>query len=217
MPASPGDKLCSPQAFLFSSAAKKPYLFRRTNLRDNSHFTAQSGDTTTSNSILNQSITSLLHHQLSMAKPQRAATTDAAAPPSKKKKISHHLPTDWTNMRPRKGGKRRQRFDELYKSLPRSANVIDSNSMVSDILGDTKEQLKGYINERCPGSSELVDALFWIAEHHPEHLRTKELCETLESVTLIGADINSLFSKVRDPTGSRKQSMTLYDLLGTTE
>lgn len=146
-----------------------------------------------------------------MAKPQPAAT-DAAAPPSKRKKISDDLPTDWTNMRPRKGGKRRQRFDELYKSLPRTANVIDSNSMVSDILGDTREQLKGYITERCPGSSELVDALFWIAEHHPEHLRTKELCETLESVTLIGADINSLFSKEKDPTGSRKRSMTLYDL-----
>ena len=116
-------------------------------------------------------------------------------------------------MRPRKGGKRRQRFDDLFsKHLPRSANVIDSNSMVSDIRGETREQLKAYITERCPGSSELVEAFFWIAEHHPEQLRTKELCETLESVTLIGADINSLFSKDKDPRSSRKRSMTLYDL-----
>jgi len=46
----------------------------------------------------------------------------------------------------------------------------------------------------------------------PQHLRTKELCETLESVTLIGADINALLNKENDPTGKRKRSMTIYDL-----
>ena len=123
------------------------------------------------------------------------------------------LPTDWTRMPRRKGGKRRQRFEDLFaKHLPRSANVIDSNSMVNDIQGEPLEHLKAYIRERCPGSLELVDALFWVAENYPQQLRTKELCETLESVTLIGADINALLSKECDPMGSRKQSMTIFDL-----
>ena len=103
---------------------------------------------------------------------------------SKDKRKLSDLPTDWTNMRPRKGGKRRQRFDDLFsKHLPRSANVIDSNSMVNSIQGEPRQHLKVYVSARCPGSLELVDALFWVAEQYPQQLRTKELCETLESVT----------------------------------
>ena len=140
-----------------------------------------------------------------------------APPPSspsnrEKKRKFPDLPTDWTNMRLRKGGKRRQRFDDLFNHLPRSANVIDSNSMVSSIQGELRQNLSAYVSERCPGSLELVDALFWIAEQYPQQLRTKELCETLESVTLTGADINALLSKNKDPTGSRKRSMTILDL-----
>lgn len=122
------------------------------------------------------------------------------------------LPTDWTNVPQRKGGKRRQRFDELFAALPRSANVIDSNSMVNDLPDEFKQQLKAYIIERCPGSAEIADILFWVAEHFPQELRSKEMCETMESVTLIGADINSLLSKQQDPTGTRRENMTIYDL-----
>ena len=139
-------------------------------------------------------------------------TLPPSSPSKEKKRKLPDLPTDWTNMRPRKGGKRRQRFDDLFKSLPRSANVIDSNSMVSSIQGELRQNLRAYVSERCPGSLELVDALFWIAEQYPQQLRTKELCETLESVTLIGADINALLSKDNDPTGTRKRSMTIFDL-----
>jgi hypothetical protein len=128
------------------------------------------------------------------------------------KRKATDLPTDWTNIPPRKGGKRRRRFDELFSSLPRSANVIDSNSMISDLPDEMKQHLRAYIIDRCPGSAEIADMLFWIAEQFPQHLRTKELCETLESVTLIGADINSLLSKNNDPTGSRKKNMTIFDL-----
>lgn len=131
---------------------------------------------------------------------------------SKRKSAAADLPTDWTNMRPRRGGKRRQRFDGLFASLPRSANVIDSNSMVNDLSHESKQQLRSYIIERCTGSTEIADMLFWIAEQFPQQLRTKELCETLESVTLIGADINSLLSKEKDPTGNRRNNMTIYDL-----
>lgn len=139
-------------------------------------------------------------------------TPPSLSPSNNKRKMSD-LPTDWTNMRPRKGGKRRQRFDDLFsKHLPRSANVIDSNSMVNSIQGGPRQHLKSYVSERCPGSLELVDTLFWVAEHYPQQLRTKELCETLESVTLIGADINALLSKENDPTGNRKRSMTIFDL-----
>jgi len=139
-------------------------------------------------------------------------TPPSSSQSNNKRKMSD-LPTGWTNMRPRKGGKRRQRFDDLFsKHLPRSANVIDSNSMVNDIQGEPRHLLKAYVTERCPGSLELVDALFWVAEHYPQQLRTKELCETLESVTLIGADINALLSKENDPSGDRKRSMTIFDL-----
>jgi hypothetical protein len=151
------------------------------------------------------------HHTFTM---DQSPPSSKSSSPSKdgKRKVSD-VPTDWTHIRPRKGGKRRQRFDDLFsKHLPRSANVIDSNSMVSDIQDGPRQHLKAYVSGRCPGSLELVDALFWVAEHHPQQLRTKELCETLESVTLIGADINALLSKENDPTGNRKRSMTIFDL-----
>ena len=128
------------------------------------------------------------------------------------KRKASDLPTDWTNMQKRKGGKRRQRFDELFSALPRSANVIDSNSMVDDLPDEFKQQLKAYIIERCPGSAEIADVLFWVAEQFPQQLRSKEMCETVESVTLIGADINSRLSKQHDPTGARRENMTIYDL-----
>ena len=132
---------------------------------------------------------------------------------SKRKAAEANLPTHCASLvRRRKGGKRRQRFHELFSTLPRSANVIDSNSMVNDLPDDSKQQLKTYIIERCPGSAEIVDILFWVAEQFPQQLRTKELCETLESVTLIGADINSLLSKEKDPNGDRRETMAIYDL-----
>lgn len=107
----------------------------------------------------------------------------------------------------RKGRKRRRRFDELFEGLPRSANAICSNSMVNDLEDGTKELIREYIIERCPGSAEIADALFWVAETHPKELRTKELIETIEAVTLIGASINVLLDSTQ-----RKQSMTIYDL-----
>jgi len=110
--------------------------------------------------------------------------------------------------RPRK---RRKRFEDLFeKELPRSANVICSNSMVNALADGPKQLLREYVAERCPGSAEIVDALFWAAKTRPNELRTKELCETLEAVTLIGANINALLA-----TGdgkNRKKSMTIYDL-----
>lgn len=138
--------------------------------------------------------------------------TDATERRSKRKASAKALPTDWTTLRPRKRGKRRQRFDGLFSALPRTENVIDSNSMVSDLSDESKQHLKAYIIERCPGSSEVSDILFWIAEQFPRQMRTKELCETLESVTLIGANINSLLSKEKDSTGIRRKNMTIYDL-----
>lgn len=123
------------------------------------------------------------------------------------KRNASDIPTDWT-----RSGKRRQRWDELFSSLPRSQNAIDSNSMVDDLPRTLKQQLRAYIIDRCPGSAELADVLFWIAENFPRQLRTKELCETLEAITLIGADINSLLSKEKDPTGDRKKNMVIYDL-----
>ncbi|KAL7530891.1 hypothetical protein ACHAXR_003736 [Thalassiosira sp. AJA248-18] len=122
--------------------------------------------------------------------------------------------------RPRKGGKRRQRFDELFeKDLPRSANVICSNSMVNDLADAAKKKLKEYIMERCPGSAEIVDIIFWVAKTQPNELRTKELCETLEAVTLIGASINALLASSDSSDSSstidsrrRRETMTIYDL-----
>lgn len=131
----------------------------------------------------------------------------------KRKAAEINLSTACTSLtRRRKGGKRRERFDDLFSTLPRSANVIDSNSMVDNLPDEMKQHLKSYIVERCPGSAEIVDILFWVSEQFPEQLRTKELCETLESVTLIGADINALLSKERDPNGNRRKTMTIYDL-----
>lgn len=80
--------------------------------------------------------------------------------------------------------------------------------MVHDLDDPTKKLLKEYVADRCPGSAEVVDALFWVADTYPKQLRTKELCETIEAVTLIGAVINPLLAE--DP--SRKTSMTIYDL-----
>jgi len=109
----------------------------------------------------------------------------------------------------RKGGKRRRRFDDLFSShLPRSANAICSNSMVHALDDAAKQLVKEYMADRCPGSAEIIDALFWVAHTQPNQLRTKELCETLEAVTLVGAAINALF--VDEP--ERKESMTIYDL-----
>ena len=110
----------------------------------------------------------------------------------------------------RKSGKRRARFDDLFeKELPRSANAICSNSMVNDLPDGTKEKLRAYIIDRCPGSSEIADMLFWVARTHPKELRTKELCETLEAITLIGSAINHLL--VGNP-GRKESKMTIYDL-----
>jgi len=121
--------------------------------------------------------------------------------------------TQSTAMLPvRKGGKRkRRRFDELFEGLPRSANAICSNSMVDDLEDGTKKHIRDYIIERCPGSAEIADALFWVAETHPKELRTKELMETVEAITIIGAAINVLLDSSSDTT-QRKQSMTIYDL-----
>ena len=111
---------------------------------------------------------------------------------------------------PRKGGKRRQNYDDLFlKELPRTEKVIDSNSMINDLPQNTQQHIKTYIANRCPGSEEIVDALFYIANNYPKQLRTKELCETLESVTLIGAKINALMA---DHPEERKKNMTIYDL-----
>lgn len=122
---------------------------------------------------------------------------------------------------PRKGGKRRRRFDALFRDdLPRSASVICSNSMVHDLDDGPKARLREYVVERCPGSEEVADALFWAAEHRPKELRTKELCETLEAVTLIGAYVNALLAdddrRGEDVGGGRRgrrrHAMTIYDL-----
>jgi len=110
----------------------------------------------------------------------------------------------------RKGGKRRRNFDHLFSTLPRTANAIDSNSMVADLPDTAKEQIKAYILNRSPGSAEIVDALFWIATNYPKQLRTKELVETIESVTLIGAKLNHLLAS--SANADRKKNMTVYDL-----
>ena len=82
--------------------------------------------------------------------------------------------------------------------------------MVSDLPNSTKEQIKSYILNRSPGSSEIVDALFWIATNYPKQLRTKELCETIEAITLIGAKLNHLLAA--SSNAERKKNMTVYDL-----
>ena len=151
-------------------------------------------------------------------------------PSSKKQKMTSSesaTSSSSSTMRPRKNGKRRLRFDDLFeKSLPRTSNVIDSSSFVNDLSDPTKQQLREYIAARCPGSNEIVTALFWIAQTHRTHLRTKELCETLEAITLIGADIHALLhssssstnNNKNDASGAlsdallRKKDMTIYDL-----
>ena len=110
----------------------------------------------------------------------------------------------------RKGGKRRCNFDNLFvNELPRTANVIDSNSMLHDLPATTKEHMKEYIINRSPGSSEISDILFHIANIQPKQLRTKEICETIESITLIGAKINALLASSNP---KRMEHMTIYDL-----
>jgi len=111
----------------------------------------------------------------------------------------------------RKGGKRRRNYDHLFSTvLPRTANAIDSNSMLADLPNTAKEQIKSYILNRSPGSSEIYDALFWIATNYPKQLRTKELCESIESITLIGAKLNHLLASSSNT--ERKKNMTIYDL-----
>jgi len=98
--------------------------------------------------------------------------------------------------------------------------------MVNELADDTKDRIREYIIERCPGSAEIADALFWVAETYPRQLRTKELIETMEAMTLIGASINVLLderssrssdiendnSNDSDTAQRNKQSMTIYDL-----
>jgi len=89
--------------------------------------------------------------------------------------------------------------------------------MIHDLTNDQKLQIREYIKERSPGSEEIADALLWVAETHPKELRTKELCETLEAVTLIGARINAHLASTNNkstPGAKRKKEsiMTIYDL-----
>lgn len=110
----------------------------------------------------------------------------------------------------RKGGKRRRKYDCLFERLPRTATVIDSNSMVAALPATTKHLLEEYIKDRSPGSAEVADVLIHVSSAHPTHLRTKELCETLEAVTLIGSDINRILQ--RHPERRTDGRFTIYDL-----
>lgn len=98
----------------------------------------------------------------------------------------------------------------MFERLPRTATVIDSNSMVAALPATTKHLLEEYIKDRSPGSAEVADVLIHVSSAHPTHLRTKELCETLEAVTLIGSDINRILQ--RHPERRTDGRFTIYDL-----
>lgn len=110
------------------------------------------------------------------------------------------------NHQPQK--KKRARFQDLFeRQLPRRAKSLCCHSMVAQLDVRQKKLVREYIIERCPGSAEIADILFWVADNFPQHLRTKELCETIEAVTLIGAKLFAL----RNADESRKTN-TVYDL-----
>lgn len=80
---------------------------------------------------------------------------------------------------------------------------MDSNAMVHDLDTGRLGQLLGYVGETTH-SDEWPAAIAAIAERHPNHLRVKELFETLEAYRRIGQDI---YEQWRDG-----QVREIYDL-----
>ena len=90
-------------------------------------------------------------------------------------------------------GKNRSKelLDPILSLLPMRALCLDPASMVADLPEATQEALRTYLLARCPGSPEVVDALFYVANTlNRQHLRTKELLETVEAVRHAGAAID---------------------------
>jgi hypothetical protein len=73
------------------------------------------------------------------------------------------------------------------------------------VLGRAQDALRAYLLKRCPGSSEVVDALFHVAlSISRAHLRTKELLETVEAVRHAGAAIDESRRRRRPGAGTYK-------------
>ena len=74
---------------------------------------------------------------------------------------------------------------------------------------NTKLELKKYLLARSPGSPEIVDCLFHVAMNiSREHLRTKELLETIEVVRHAGAAIDESRRKRKPSAGTYKGKTT---------
>jgi len=104
-------------------------------------------------------------------------------------------------------GKNRSKdlLDGVVKLLPMRVNCLDPASMVADLPDDAQMALRQYLLERSPGSPEIVDALYYVAkEISREHLRTKELLETIEAVRHAGAWIDESRRKRKKSAGAYK-------------
>ena len=81
--------------------------------------------------------------------------------------------------------------------------------MVADLPEAAQAAVKAYLLERSPGSPEIADALLHVAmEISREHLRTKELIETVEAVRHAGAAIAESRRKRRRSAGTFKGRRT---------
>ena len=56
-------------------------------------------------------------------------------------------------------------------------------------LAGVKSRIRDYLTRSFPGSPEVAEALLDVSEHHPTHLRVKELFETVEACKHAGAQI----------------------------
>jgi SAM-dependent methyltransferase len=87
---------------------------------------------------------------------------------------------------------------------------MDPHVMVADLPPCTQDALRAYLLERFPGSPEVVDILFHISTTKREHLRVKELCETVEAVRLAGKAI----SEARKASRAQKRATKLEECNG---
>ena len=75
---------------------------------------------------------------------------------------------------------------EMLERYPRRATTLDQATLVADLGPELKDNLALYLRQRFPGSEEVGDIMFAVAERAPKALRVKELFETVEAATMIG-------------------------------
>ena len=75
------------------------------------------------------------------------------------------------------------------REFPQRDNTLDPQTMVGELAPERRERIRAYLTARCPGSEEVAAIMLDLAEKHPKQLRVKELFETVEAATLIGAEL----------------------------